>query len=139
MIALDTNILVYLLVRSQPEHARAKGWLEGNRERLATTHTNIAELLRLLTHPRVFPRPMDLKDAVSLLGAFVQEYEVAILEDQADWWQAIAELLKHHAGLRGNEVFDARIALCLRYHGVKELRTLDSDFVKYPFLKIVGI
>jgi len=33
----------------------------------------------------------------------------------------------------------ARIALCLRYHGIREICTLDADFSKYPFLKVVAI
>ncbi len=139
MIALDTNILIYLLVSSQPEHKRARAWLEATDEPLATTHTNIAEALRLLTHPRVFDRPMDLSGAVKLLANFVDGFDVALLQDQEDWWQRLPDLLQQHPGLRGNEVFDARIALCLRHHGVARLCTLDADFAKYPFLKPVSI
>lgn len=41
-------------------------------------------------------------------------------------------------GLKGNEVFDARIALILQKHNVKRICTRDADFKKYPFLKVVA-
>lgn len=139
MIAIDTNIIIYLLVSSQPEHGRARAWLESVDEPLATTHTNIAESLRLLSHPKVFDRPMSLNAAVKLISEFVAQYDISILEDQPDWWRAIVELLPFNPTLRGNEVFDARIALCLKHHGTKKLCTLDRDFLKYPFLKVIVI
>jgi len=139
VIALDTNILIYLLVSSQPEHLRAKQWLEQNTASLATTHTNIGETLRLLTHPRVFSRPLDLERAVMLLDGFLTEFDVATLTDSERWWTELVPQSEGARYLRGNEVFDARIALCLRHHGISKICTLDSDFEKYPFLKIIRI
>lgn len=139
MIALDTNVVVDLLVNSQADHAHAKAWLERCKDRLATTPVNIGEILRLLTHPRVFASPLALRPAVTLLGHFVDNFDVVILEESPDWWQDLPDLLKQAPGLRGNEIFDARIALCLRHNGIKELCTRDSDFSKYPFIKIVPI
>lgn len=139
MIALDTNILISLLVQSQPEHSRAREWVLAVSEPLATTSTNLAELFRLLTHPRVFPSPLSLSKAIDLVQEFIEQFEVKILDESEDWWLKLKELLKWIPSLSGNEIFDARIALCLRAHGVKEICTLDADFAKYPFLKIVKI
>ena len=139
MIALDTNILIYLLVKSQAEHPRARRWIEANRDALAITHTNIAELLRLLTHPRVFPRPLNLVSATQLIDEFIRAFDVTVLEESETWWSALGELAKNMPDVRGNEVFDARIALCLQFNGIKEVCTLDSDFSKYPFLKVMRI
>ncbi len=137
MIALDTNILVALLVQSQSEHAKTRKWFEGIRERFATTSTNVSEVLRLLTHAKVFPSPLALDRAVDLLTGFLGGFEVRALEDEPEWWMGLKSLLASIPSLRGNEIFDARIALCLRYHGVKEICTFDADFKKYPFLKVV--
>lgn len=139
MIALDTNILVYLLVSSQPEHFRAKAWLAQNEDALVITHTNVGEVLRLLTHPRVFSHPLDLRKAIRLLKQFIENFSVVILSDDDEWWQSLSSLIETNPGIRGNEIFDARIALCLRYHGVQRICTLDSDFVKYRFLKVIKI
>lgn len=139
MIAVDTNILIHLLVRSQVEHPRAAAWFAKNEEPLALTGVNIAEALRLLTHPRVFPDPLSLDAAVDLINNFLEVSGAAVLEDAVDWWDELKGLTELVPGLRGNEIFDAQIALCLRYHGVKKILTLDADFSKYEFLKIVRI
>ncbi len=136
MIALDTNILVDLLVRSQPNHKKVADWLDGLGEPIATTAVSVGELLRLLTHPRVFPSPLNLSQAVELWDNFAKRYKLGILPEEEEWWLALKNLAP---SIRGNEIFDARIALCLKFNGVKEIATYDSDFKKYPFLKIVEI
>lgn len=137
MTGLDTNILIDLLVRSQPGHPQVRAWLEAYQGRLATTPVNIGEVLRLLTHPRVFPTPMRLGAAIDLFQHFLDEFDVMILEESSEWWQELRVLCDTIPSLRGNEVFDARIALCLRHNGLKEWLTRDTDFVKYPFLRPV--
>lgn len=134
--ALDTNVLVHLLVSSSSGHVRCAAWLEAFSGVLATTLTNVAEFLRLVTHPRVFARPMSLTAAVALLDEFAEEFDVEILDEANDWWQ---RLVDDYGGLelRGNDVFDARIAACLKYHGVGRICTLDSDFRKYADLEVI--
>lgn len=139
MIGLDTNVILHLLVKSQKEHLRAKAWFSAVREPLGTTGTNVAETLRLLTHPRVFPSPLSLVPAIDLVKEFIDRFDITLLEESEDWWMELNGLSEQIPSLRGNEVFDARIALCLRYNGIKEICTLDANFAKYPFLKIVGI
>jgi len=39
--------------------------------------------------------------------------------------------------MHANDLFDARIAICLRDHRVRVIATFDSDFRKYGFLKTV--
>lgn len=139
MIALDTNILIHFLNPSQNEHEKVKTWFAKNTEPLATTHTNLAEVLRLITHPQVFQRPASLNQAITSLKSFLEYFSVAILKESDTWWEDLQELVHDIPTLKGNEIFDARIALCLRYHGVKEIFTFDSDFAKYRFLKMVRI
>lgn len=137
MIALDTNFILHLLVKSQKEHQRAYHWFSNNREGLCTTHVNVAECLRLITHPRVFSKPLLLNPAVELIENFLDTFGVRVLENQERWWIDLQALTENLPALKGNEIFDAQIALCLRYHGIKELVTLDGDFLKYPFLKVI--
>lgn len=137
MIGLDTNVIIHCLVASQREHPSIRAWFDKNEEPLGTTTTNIAEVLRLLTHPRVFPRPLSIGAAVDLIQDFLAAYQVEVLEEAETWWLDLKKL--KIPSLRGNEIFDARIALCLRYHGIKTLFTLDTDFSKYPFLKVLTL
>ncbi len=139
MIGLDTNIIIHYLVVSQREHLRARKWFESEKGPFATTNTNISETLRLLTHPQVFPKPLTLDQAVPLIHSFIEKLNVRILDEAEEWWLGLPELLQFIPSLRGNEVFDAQMAITFRYHGVKELCTLDANFAKYPFLKIMKI
>ena len=138
MIALDTNFLVYLLVSSHPDHSRAKSWFETNKEELATTNINISEALRLLTHPKVFPKPMTLNAAIDLLSTFKNDFSIFILNEKQEWLDDLRELSNTLPSIRGNEVFDAKIAQILLYNGVKKICTLDADFKKYDFLEVIG-
>ena len=137
MIALDTNFLVYLLVSSHSEHKRAYAWFISNKEEIATTNINISELLRLLSHPRVFPKPMLLKSAIELFQTFKKDFNIFILEENQNWLDDLSDLSKSIPSIRGNEVFDAKIAQILRYNNVKKICTLDADFRKYDFLEVV--
>ncbi len=139
MIALDTNFIVHLLLKTQKEHPRAYQWFSQNKSPLVTTGTNIAEFLRLLTHVRIFSPPLSLEKAVDLLHSFIKDFEVKILEEPDHWWLELIELQRDNPTLKGNEIFDAQIAITLRYHGVKEIVTLDADFSKYPFLTVIRI
>lgn len=139
MIALDTNIIIHLLVKSQQEHARVKRWFEQVKEPLATTQTNIAETLRLLTHPKIFPRPLGLSSAIDLIDRLILSFSVNILDEEEFWWKNLKDLSQIIPSLKGNEIADARIALALRHNGIKKIATFDSDFRKYPFLVMVTI
>ncbi|MBK5290434.1 MAG: PIN domain-containing protein [Acidobacteriia bacterium] len=137
MIALDTNILIAAMSPAFPNYTVVRRWLGGVPEPVVTTHTNIAEFLRLVTHPRVFTAPLTLFAAVSAMHSFVDGLDLRVLESSDHWWTDLITLDSLLPRLRGNEVFDAQIALCLRFHGVKTICSFDSDFDKYRFLKRV--
>lgn len=137
MIALDTNVILHCVVSSHSRHKEAKAWIENEKTPLCTTHTNLAETLRLLTHDKVFPKPLKLAPAIDLVSDFVDGFEIRLLDESPDWWLELKEVLKTIPHLKGNEIFDARIALCLRYNGVQKICTFDSDFRKYAFLKVM--
>lgn len=133
--ALDTNVLVHLLVSSAPEHTRCRRWLENSPGPLATTHTNVAEFLRIVSHPKVFPNPLSLSQAVDGLSTFVEDFQIAVLSESEQWWQNLNEL---PFVIRGNHVFDVRIAMCLKHNGVGIICSMDSDFDRFPFLNRVS-
>lgn len=138
MTAIDTNILISILVRSVEDHKETMAALKDLDDTLAITNVNIGEVLRLLTHPKVFNKPLKLPNAVDLLNDFIEAYEVTVLSSSPTWWNELKTLARIDIpDLRGNHVFDAQIALCLKYNGVKRLWTKDSDFKKYPGLQVI--
>lgn len=135
MTAIDTNILIDLLVVDVPGHAKTTQGIGELHDDLCTTPTNVGECLRLLTHPRVFPLPLSATAATEALVELFDFFRIRVLEEDSDWWKAIPEMEREIPGLRGNEIFDARIALTLRTNNVKRIYTRDADFKKYSFLK----
>jgi toxin-antitoxin system PIN domain toxin len=138
LIGLDTNLLVHLLVGSSPDHERTRSWLDGIDEAVVTTQTNVGEVLGLVTHPRVFTQPATLAEASAALTSLFESYSIDVLQDEACWWDRFAAERHDLPAVRGNAVFDARIALCLRYHGVKRIGTFDTGFREYRFLEVVN-
>jgi predicted nucleic acid-binding protein len=107
-------------------------------DELCTTPTNIGEVLRLLTHSKVFPPPLKLEKAIDALSLLIEDYDIRILDEDTNWWKDLGEITKQIPGLKGNEVFNARIALCLRQHKVRRIWTRDADFKKYSFLQVIS-
>lgn len=138
MTAIDTNVLVGVIVSSSSLHQEAFSGINNIEDDLCTTSTNIGETLRLITHSKVFEKPLTLAKAIAVLSDLLESYQIRVLDEDVDWWKNLIEIEKHVKGLRGNEIFDAKIAICLRQHGVKRLYTMDSDFKKYPFLQCIS-
>ena len=135
MTGLDTNILIDLLISDMPSHKVTTETIKTQNDHFCTTPTNIGECLRILTHPRIFPNPLKVTQAARALRELLEYYQIEILEEDTHWWKELPEIEEEIPALRGNEIIDARIALCLRAHNVKKIRTRDADFKKYPFLK----
>lgn len=138
MTAIDTNVLIGIMVSSSTYHSEMMIGLNNLDDELCTTPTNIGEVLRLLTHSKVFPSPLKLEKAIDALSLLIEAYDIRILDEDTNWWKDLGEITKQIPGLKGNEVFDARIALCLRQHKVKRIWTRDADFKKYSFLQVIS-
>ena len=139
MTALDTNIIIGIMVASSSMHQEALKGLANLNDDLCTTPTNIGETLRILTHPKIFPSPLKIGRAVAALSDLIESYSIRILDEDIHWWKSLDEMEQIIPALKGNEVFDARIAICLKQHNVRRIYTLDSDFKKYPFLQVVRL
>lgn len=138
MRALDTNVLVYALIANSPHHKVAGALLralaEGERP-WAIPWPCIYELLRIITHPRVYHPPMPLERARRDVAAILDAPDLMLLAETARHRAVLDEVLAQ-SGAAGNLVHDAHIAaLCLE-HGVSELITGDRDFLRFAGLKI---
>ena len=138
MTAIDTNVLIGIIVASSAHHSEIMSGLENLDDELCTTPTNIGEVLRLLTHSKVFSSPLKIEKAVETLSQLIDAYDIRILDEDTNWWKELSEVAKQIPGLKGNEVFDARIALCLKQHKIKRIWTRDADFKKYSFLQVIS-
>jgi uncharacterized protein len=138
VVAVDTNILVFSEIVTSPWHSRARDVVR----RLAEGHRPWAipwpclyELLRVVTHPRVYHPPMPMARALADVGSLLGSPSLRLLAETPSHVEVMASVLAT-SGVSGNLVHDAHIAaLCLE-HGVAELLTADRDFSRFADLRV---
>ncbi len=137
MIIFDLNVLLYAVDGSSVRHEEAKSFLErtlnDRKEQVGLPWAVHLGFLRLVTSPKVFPRPLSVDDACAWLDHLRRHPAVAALNPGT----AHAGILRHlllAAGTGGNLTTDAHIAaLALEHDAV--VVTGDRDFQRFPGLR----
>ena len=140
MFVVDTNVLVYAVNQDAPEHARGRALLERWRAEAVPWYTSWAilyEFARVVTHPRVFPKPLSVADAWSFIAAILNSPGHRVLSESERHSNLAAELLGSVADLRGNLIHDFHTAVLMREHGIARVYTRDSDFHRFPWVEVV--
>ena len=127
----DVNVLVAASRRDHPHHVPARVWLESALAdcaagaRFSLLPMVASGVVRLVTHPKVFPEPTPTADALAFVEAIRTSpgVETPALGGE---WGAFADLCLVHA-LTGNAVPDAWIAAAVRHHH-EHLATFDRGF-----------
>ena len=140
MFVVDTNILVDAADRGSPEHETCRRLLEAWRSRRSVWYLTwgiVYEFLRVVTHPRVFRHPWNMTDAWGFVQALLASPGLGVLVE-TDRHAAIAqEVLNEVPPIRGNVVFDMHTATLMKEHGVLQIYTRDTDFHRFPFLRVI--
>lgn len=139
MFVVDTNALVFAAERSFPEHARCRTLVAEWRASAASWHTTwgiLYEFLRVTTHPRVFRRPWAAADAWSFVDAVLAAPGLEVLRHTSRHAEVAAEVMDELPDLRGNLLHDAHTAILMREPGVSQIYTRDTDFHRFPFLRV---
>jgi predicted nucleic acid-binding protein len=130
---LDTNILLRVARRSDPQHklidaAVAKLVLAGTT--LHYTHQNIAELWNVMTRPAA-RNGFGLTVAEAEREVRLIEAGMSLLPENEAVYQEWRRLVVQHAVL-GLQVHDARLVAAMHVHGVGHILTLNvTDFSRY--------
>jgi uncharacterized protein len=131
MESCDTNILFYALNPRCPEHAAARGYLDGhshNRD-FGLCELVLVELYVLLRNPTLNPRPADAPAAVARIRELRANPNWALLDYPGDLMDEVWHLAGK-SGTRYGRIFDLRLAVTLRHHGVTRFATRNvKDFV----------
>jgi toxin-antitoxin system PIN domain toxin len=137
VIAVDTNILVYVHREDSPwheaAHARLAELAEG-RAAWAIPWTCLHEFLAIVTHPQIYNPPSPLERAIAQVEAWLEAPGLVLLGETGSYWPELRVTLTT-GRISGPQVHDARIAALCRLHGVQELWTSDRDFGRFPGLK----
>ena len=138
MIAVDTNLLFAWLNRDHPWHAPAAHWFakQADNPDLVLCELCLVELYGLLRNPVVVKRPLDGTSAVDVIQRLrrhpqweLLDYPGGLMNDV--WPEAAAK------GFARRRIYDARLALTLRQHGVTEFATANAkDFDGFGFARV---
>ncbi len=135
MILVDTNILVYAHVRDYPQHETARSWLDDRLRgtaRVGLPWPSLLGFVRLVTNPRLFPRPESPADAWSQVESWL-DAEPAWVPVPTDRHQVVLSALL--PAITGpNLVPDAHLAALAIEHGLA-VASADGDFARFPDLR----
>jgi len=138
VIALDTNILVYARRKEAPHHDEARmlliGLAEGD-EPWGLPWPCVYELLRVITHPRVFDPPTPLEVALEDLESLFASPSLRLLGEGPAHPEHLRRSVESGRAA-GNLAHDAHIAALVIEHGVRELYTVDRDFARFPGVRV---
>jgi predicted nucleic acid-binding protein len=139
MIGIDTNLLLYSLNPASEWHGGAVNFLRQNfgvpSVRVAITDYVLVELYVHLRNPVVMAQPLSAEAARDLVTSYWRIPNVMRIEN--------ANIMDDVWGLAGDKefarrrIFNARIALTLRYCGVTHMATSNvKDFLGWGFEKV---
>ena len=136
---LDTNILLRIARRDDPEHAvadRALARLANAGSVFCYTHQNIAEFWNVATRPAdrngFGLTPADVDQEVRVI-----EQGMVLLPDHEAIYHEWRRLVVDH-DVRGVQVHDARLVASMKVHGITHLLTLNpGDFARYAHITVL--
>lgn len=138
MIIPDLNILLYAADASSPRNAQAASFLEdtlnGGAEILGIPWAVHLGFLRLITNPKVFPKPLSVEEAAAWLDELENHPSVRMINPG----EAHRGILRHLLLLLGtgaNLTTDAHLAALALEHDAAFV-TGDRDFQRFQGLKV---
>ena len=137
MISIDTNLLLYSVNRSCPEHPEARRFIEActRRSDVAIAELVLVELYALLRNPAVVRSPLGAPEAAAVCQTLRRHPRWALI-DAAPVMDRVWGVAAR-PGVARRRVFDARLAYTLLDHGVSELATRNvKDFEGFSFDRV---
>lgn len=141
MLSIDTNLLFYAFAADRPEHPAATAWftpLHASTD-VVLSEFVLVEFYRLLRNPTVSRQPKSAADAVRIIQTYRAHPRWRILGFTRDSTALHDELWQHAAApdFAYRRIYDARLALSLRAHGVTEFATANvKDFDGLGFTRV---
>lgn len=131
---VDTNVLLRLLQRNDPQYAAIRGavndLLAGGHE-LCYTPQNIVEFWNGCTRDAT-SNGFGLTIAETDRRVNLIEGKFTLLEDKPSIYPEWRKLVVTHS-IKGRQVHDARLVAAMKVHGVSHILTFNSkDFTRYP-------
>ena len=141
MFVVDTNLLIHAAIREFIDHGRASKlvaeWKSSSVPWFITWSITY-EFMRVVTHRSVFSHPLSFTDAWSFIENLQASPSFGILVETDHHAEVVRDLTREYPRMSGNRLHDLHIAALMREHGVVEIRTADTDFHQFKFLRVVN-
>lgn len=137
MILVDANLLIYAYNSSAGVHGTARAWLQetlSGGERVGLPWSTIHAFLRLTTHRALFPEPLNIVDATTIVESWLAQPIVTIVEPGPSYWTILHSILRQ-ANVHGPLVMDAHLA-ALAIENAAVLHTTDRDFRRFEGVQV---
>lgn len=139
MIVPDANLLIYAMNADSDHHAPAWAWWESAQrgdERIGLTWQVMLAYVRIMTNPRVLPRPLGSDQAFSDVRAWMESPITDVLLPGREHLHVMERLLAE-AGIGGELSSDAHLAaLALENGGT--IYSADADFARFTAVRCVN-
>lgn len=138
---IDTNVLLYAANQDCPEHEICRAFLERARSAPSLwylTEGICYEFLRVATHARVFPSPLNASDALSFLEALLRSPRFYLLIAGPKHWEFLRRVLESLHLPSGNLFFDVRTVALMREQGVRMVYSADTDFLQFSDIEVIN-
>lgn len=140
MFVVDSNVLVDAANRASDFHESCRRTIEACRVQASPWYVSwpiCYEFLRVCTHPHVFPKPLSLSAAWQFIENLLASPSAGVLSATSRHPELLTKTVAEIPHLRGNIVHDMHTAVLMREHGIREILTRDTDFHRFPFVKVI--
>ena len=96
------------------------------------------EFLRVVTHRSALAVPLTFADAWSFIESLRASPSFGFLVETERHAEVVRDLTVEYPHVSGNRLHDLHIAALMREHGVVEIRTADTDFHQFKFLRVAN-
>ncbi len=136
MILADVNVLIHAYRDDASLHGLYRPWLESlinGDEPYGVSPLALSGLMRIVTNPRIYPRPDPVADVVSFAQSLVNQPHCRVIHPGPRHWQMFCELCRTTKAT-GDLIPDAWFAALAIEHGCEWI-TEDRDFARFPGLR----
>ena len=140
-LGVDTNVLVYTHLPSQPTHERVRRYLidrlAAPRVTLAVTPLILHEFVHIITDPRRFAPPVTMSEALATARLYLGRSNVDCLATDEEVMADALDLLERFQ-LGRKRIADTLLVATLLRHDVRELITCNPrDFAVFEELRVI--
>ncbi len=136
MKAVDTNILVYSHREDNPWHIEAKKFIESEKS-LVIPYPCIHEFYSIVTHHKIFNPPSTVSQALQQLEFWISDLNINLIHEKEGYLPLLFTEI-HKSKIVGPRIHDLRILCICKINGIKEIFSVDRDFLRFSDIKITN-